>query len=151
MQKSIKDILAGLAFIGFGVAFGYAALGYDLGTALRMGPGYFPLLLAGVLVVLGLVILVQGFIAGDIGPIGSIPWRGALFLLGALVFFGATVQGLGLAPALFVTLLLTALASRSTGVLTAIVLAAALTAFCILIFVYALGVTMPIFGRWLPI
>ena len=48
MQRAgIKDILSGLIFVGFGAAFGYAASGYPLGTAFRMGPGYFPLVLAG--------------------------------------------------------------------------------------------------------
>ena len=55
-QRSLKDLLAGLIFIGFGLAFGYATLGYQIGTALRMGPGYFPLVLAGIMVLLGVVI-----------------------------------------------------------------------------------------------
>ena len=42
-RAGIKDILSGLIFVGFGAAFGYAATGYPLGTAFRMGPGYFPL------------------------------------------------------------------------------------------------------------
>ena len=50
MQRAgIKDILSGLIFVGLGAAFGYAAIGYPIGTAFRMGPGYFPLVLAGAL------------------------------------------------------------------------------------------------------
>ena len=45
-QKSMKDLLAGLIFVSIGLAFAYAALSYDLGTAFRMGPGYFPILQA---------------------------------------------------------------------------------------------------------
>ncbi|MYZ48287.1 tripartite tricarboxylate transporter TctB family protein [Propylenella binzhouense] len=151
MPKSVKDLLAGLAFIAFGLAFGYAALGYELGTALRMGPGYFPLVLAGILVALGIGVIVEGMLAGEGGDIGTVPWRGAALILGALVFFGYAVQGLGLAPTLFVTVFLAALASQRTGIPTAALLALALTAFCIAIFVYGLGVTLPLVGPWLPV
>ena len=151
MPKSVKDLLAGLAFIAFGLAFGYAALGYELGTALRMGPGYFPLVLAGILVALGIGVIVEGMLAGEGGDIGTVPWRGAALILGALAFFGYAVQGLGLAPTLFVTVFLAALASQRTGIPTAALLALALTAFCIAIFVYGLGVTLPLVGPWLPV
>lgn len=149
MQSSRKDLLAGLIFIGFGLAFAYAAMGYPLGTALRMGPGYFPLLLAGILTLLGLVIVVEGFVGGKEEAVGVIPWRGAALVFGALVFFGYTVRGLGLVPALFVTVFLTALASRRNGPLLALVIAAALTFFCVLIFIYGLGLTIPLLGPWL--
>ena len=53
MQRSVKDLLAGLVFIVFGLAFAIAASRYQLGTAFRMGPGYFPVVLGGCLVLLG--------------------------------------------------------------------------------------------------
>ena len=98
MQRAgIKDILSGLIFVGFGAAFGYAASGYPIGTAFRMGPGYFPLVLAGALAALGVAIVVKGVTAAAAEtPIGPVPWRGAILILAALVFFGATVRGLGL-------------------------------------------------------
>ena len=150
-RAGIKDILSGLVFVGFGAAFGYAATGYPLGTALRMGPGYFPLVLAGALVVLGVAILIKGVTAAAAdSPVGVVPWRGALFLLGALVYFGATVRGLGLVLALFGTAFLSALASRHNAPLAAFVIAAALTVACVAIFHYGLGVAVPLFGPWLP-
>ena len=77
------------------------------------------------------------------------PWRGALFLLGALVYFGATVRGLGLVLALFGTAFLSALASRHNAPLAALVIAAALTVACVVVFHYGLGVAVPLFGPWL--
>jgi hypothetical protein len=153
MQRAgIKDILSGLIFLGFGVAFGYAASGYELGTAFRMGPGYFPLLLAGTLAVLGVAIIVKGFTAAVAeGEIGPIPWRGAVLILAALVYFGATVRGLGLVAAIFGTGLLSALASRHNLPLAALVIAAALTLACVLIFHFGLGVAVPLFGPWLKL
>ena len=148
--KSLKDILAGLIFIGLGLAFGIAAAGYPIGTALRMGPGYFPLVLAGVMVALGLAIAAKGLAATAADePAGPVPWRAIVLILAALVFFGATIRGLGMAPALFVTAFLAALASRRNGPLAAAVMAAALTLFCVLIFGVGLGVPVPLLGPWL--
>ena len=144
VQGSIKDILSGLIFVAFGLSFAYAAWGYDLGTAIRMGPGYFPVLLGGLLVVLGLVVLVQGAVAGEQGPVGPIPWRGIVLILGAVLFFGFAVRPLGLVPSLFVTVVLAALSSARTGILAALAMAAVLTAVCTLIFSYALGLPVPL-------
>jgi hypothetical protein len=149
-RNSLKDLLAGLIFMGFGLAFGYASLNYSIGTALRMGPGYFPLLLSGLMVLLGIVITVQSFFVGaDETPLGRVPWLGLVLIIGALVFFGLTVRGLGLAPALFVTTFLSAYASERTGILEALALAAGLVAVSMVIFVWALGLPLRMVGPWL--
>jgi hypothetical protein len=149
-QTSLKDLLAGLIFIGFGLAFGYATLGYDIGSALRMGPGYFPLVLSGIMVLLGVVITVQSFATGpDDTPIGRVPWLGLILITAALVFFGLTVRGLGLAPALFVTTFMSAFASERTGVVGALIMAAGLVAISMAIFIWALGIPLQVVGPWL--
>ncbi len=150
-QKSAKDLLSGLIFIGIGLAFGYASLGYDIGTALRMGPGYFPIVLSGILVALGAIIVIHGlfFSESDETPVGGAPWLALVLILGALVFFGVTARGLGLVPALFVTAFMSALASKRTGVLGALVLAAGLALICWVIFIWALGLPLRPIGPWL--
>jgi hypothetical protein len=148
-RKSLKDLLAGLVFIAFGLAFGYASLGYDIGSALRMGPGYFPLFLSGILIVLGAVILVQGFFQTEESPISPTPWLALVLLVAALFIFGFTVRGLGLVPSLMITVFMSAFASRRTGVLGAIALTVGLTVVCVLIFVYGLGLPLRLFGPWL--
>ena len=145
-RRSLRDMVSGLIFIAFGLAFAYAAWGYELGTAIRMGPGYFPLALGGLLVVLGVLVLFQGVVAGDAGGVGPVPWRGLLLILGAILFFGFTVRRLGLVPSLFVSVLLAALSSEKTGLVAALVLAALLTLACTLIFSYALGLPVPLFA-----
>lgn len=149
-RAGVKDILSGLIFLGFAIAFGSAASGYQLGTAFRMGPGYFPLVLAGGLGILGAAILVRGVTAdASDTPIGPVPWRGAVLILAALVYFGATIRGLGLVPGVFGAALLSALASRSNPPLAALVIAGALTAMAVLVFHIGLGVAVPLFGPWL--
>ena len=151
-KRAATDILAGLIFVAFGLAFATTSLSYEIGTPLRMGPGYFPLALGGILVFLGLLIVGKGFVsgAGDEGRPGSVPWRALLLIVAAVLFFGLTVRGLGLVPATAVTALLTALASYRTGTLAAVAIAAGLTVLCVLIFVVALQLRLPLFGPWLP-
>lgn len=149
-RNSIKDLVSGLIFMGFGLAFGYASLTYDLGTALRMGAGYFPLLLSGILVLLGVVITAQSFMNGpDEVPLERVPWLGLGLILGALVFFGLTVRGLGLAPALFITTFMSAFASERTGIVGALAMAAGMVVVCMLIFVWGLGLPLRVVGPWL--
>ncbi len=136
-------------FAGFGLAFAITSATYDIGTPLRMGPGFFPLVLGGILVVLGISIAVKGFVAGEGGDLGAVPWRALVLLVAAILFFGFTVRDLGLAPALFVTVLLAALAGRSVRIVPAVVIAASLTALSVLIFVVLLQLRLPLVGPWL--
>jgi hypothetical protein len=149
MPGSRKDLLAGAVFIAFGLGFALIGLRYELGTALRMGPGYFPLLLGGLLALLGLGTIVEGFIRGDVSPIGPIPWRGLILLTAAVLFFAYTVRRLGLAPALVGATLLAAFSSRRTTVVMALMMAVGLTALCSLIFVELLSLPVPLIGPWL--
>jgi Tripartite tricarboxylate transporter TctB family len=152
-KRAVTDILAGLVFVAFGLAFAITSLSYELGTPLRMGPGYFPLVLGGILVLLGLLIMGKGLVSGSSTEerFGSVPWRALFLIVVAVLFFGLTVRGLGLVPATAVTALLTALASHRTSLLAAVAIAAGLTVLCVLIFVLALQLQLPLIGPWLQL
>lgn len=149
MHDARKDLLAGATFVVFGLAFAITSTTYELGTPLRMGPGYFPLVLGGLLVLLGVLIAIKGLVAGEGGDIGRVPWKAGALLIAALLFFGFTVRGLGLVPALLVTVFLSALAGHRARVIPAIVIAGCLTALSVLIFVVVLQLRLPYFGPWL--
>ena len=149
LRDARKDLLAGAVFIGFGLAFAVTATTYEVGTLLRMGPGFFPLALGGILVVLGVLIAVTGFLAASGGEIGTVPWRALVLLLAAILFFGSTVRDLGLVPALFVAVLLASFAGRGVRLVPALFIAVALTALSVLIFVYALQLRLSLLGPWL--
>ena len=83
--------------------------------------------------------------------IGLIPWRAVALTLGAIVLFGLTVRGLGLIPSTFVTALMSAFASRRAGVLPAVAIAIGLTVLCVLVFVVALSLRLPLVGTWIRI
>lgn len=147
MSVDPANAVCGALFVLFGAVFGYQSLELEIGTAFRMGPGYFPLLLSGVLILLGLVVLVQAMrVAGE--PVGAIAWRGMAFILPAPIFFGLTIRGLGFVPALFLTCVIAAFASHRMKPPAALVLAAAVTLFSVIVFSYALGLPFQRFGPW---
>jgi hypothetical protein len=138
-------------FAAFGLAFAVGATSHEVGTIVRMGPGYFPLVLGLALTVLGGAIAVRGLRDGEEGPIGVVAWRGAALIVGSLLCFGLTVRGLGLVPAVFVTAVMSAFASRRTRPLSAVLIGVALTVICVLIFVVALRLRIPLIGPWIPV
>jgi hypothetical protein len=142
------NALCGAIFIAFGAYFALNALSLDLGTAFRMGPGFFPLALAAVLILLGVVIFVQALrVHGE--AVGPIAWRGMLLILPAPIFFGLTIRGLGFVPALFVTAFIACFASMRMSLLWALLLSAAVTGFSTLVFIEGLGLPFMLFGPWL--
>jgi hypothetical protein len=141
------NLICGILLVLAGMFFAYQSIELELGTAFRMGPGYFPFILALALILFGAIILVQAFrAAGE--PIGPIAWRGMIFILAAPIFFGLTVRGLGFVPSLFFTGLIAAFASHKMKPLTALVMAVLLTAFSIAVFSYGLGLPFQRFGPW---
>lgn len=150
MKSFSIDTVNGLCaafFIGLGLFFAYQSVGIELGTAFRMGPGYFPLILALILVVLGVVVLIDA-IRVESEPIGHIAWRGIFFILPAPIFFGLTVRGLGFVPSIFLTGLIAGFASQKMKPSVALLLAAGLTLFTVIVFSYALGLPFRRFGPW---
>ncbi|MBZ9653469.1 tripartite tricarboxylate transporter TctB family protein [Phyllobacterium lublinensis] len=148
LSFSARDLICGLLFIAVGLFFGIQAYGLEIGTAFRMGPGYFPLVLAAILVLLGIIVIVQSTQL-EHEPMGPIAWRGLLFILPAPIFFGLTVRGLGFVPSLFFTGLLAAFASTKMRPGTALLLVGGLTLFSVIVFSYALGLPFRRFGPWL--
>ncbi|MGL4280499.1 MAG: tripartite tricarboxylate transporter TctB family protein [Albidovulum sp.] len=143
------DALAGLVFILFGLIFGVQSLGLEIGTTFRMGPGYFPLVLSGLLLLLGGLIVASAIHDRGGEGVGTLAWRGMFFILPAPIFFGLTVRGLGFVPAIFLTTLVAALASLKMRLPWAFALAAGVTVFATLVFSYGLSLPFRRFGPWL--
>jgi hypothetical protein len=140
--------IAGALFVAIGALFAIQATGLELGTTFRMGPGYFPLVLALILILLGAIILVQAVrVRGE--PIGPLAWRGMLLILPAPILFGLTVRGLGFVPALFLAALVASFASSRMRPWMAFVLSTGVTLFSTLVFIEALGLPFRLFGPWL--
>jgi hypothetical protein len=151
VRRALKDVLAGSIFIVIGLAFAIGALGYNIGTPLRMGPGYVPLALGLLLAGLGAGVIIKGFLAGEGAEIGGVDWRALILITAALIFFGLTIRGLGVVGALLGALLLASFARSRTRPIEAVVIAVGLTVLSVLIFVVALQLRLSLVGPWLPI
>jgi hypothetical protein len=145
----MRDVLAGLVFAAFGLAFAVSATAYDIGSPVQMGPGYFPIVLGIILVILGGLVAVRGVLATDDQAIGVVPWRAIVLVLAAVIVFGLTVRGLGLIPSTFIASGLAALASRRSRLITIVAVSIGLTIVCVLVFVVALSLRLPLVGPWL--
>ena len=97
--KSLKDFWAGLMFIGFGLFFAiWATVYYQMGTAVRMGPAYFPFVLGGLLAVLGGIVLFGSLIVQG-PPVPAFAMRPLILISLACVLYGYLMKPLGLVGA----------------------------------------------------
>lgn len=143
-----KDFWAGIIFIFFGLAAVIIGQDYQMGTAGRMGPAYFPTILGGLLALIGVACVVRSLMRpGD--AIGAFHLKNLLIILLAVVLFGVLMRGAGLAPAIVVLVMLSAWASPQFKLLPSVLIAVGLAAFSALLFVKLLGLPMPVFGPWL--
>ncbi len=122
---------------------------YSMGTAGRMGPGYFPTVVASLLCAIGLLAAIRSFFSTE-EAMGPLPWKSLLLVLASVAAFGLLLPVLGLILTLIIVVVLSAAASedfklcwRATAGLIGLV------TFCSVLFVIGLGVPMPLVGSWL--
>jgi hypothetical protein len=141
--RSPKDFCAGLLFIAIGAAAIVIASAYPLGTAARMGPGYFPRMLGILLIGLGALLALRG--ARLVGaPLSAWQWRPLVTVLGSVVLFGAMVTHAGLVLSTVVLIVLSSSASREFRPREALVSGALLSALAVGVFVIGLNLQLPI-------
>jgi hypothetical protein len=145
---SPKDFWAGILFIGVGAAALMIAFGYPLGSASRMGPGYFPRILGVILILLGIPVVIRGLAAA--GPaFGSWPWKPMLMILGSVTVFAFAMPKVGLALAGFILVMISGFAAPETKLRSLIIFALLLSLTAACVFVYALQLEIPIWP-WSP-
>lgn len=152
--KSQQNLFAGLMFAITGAGFALGARDYDLGTAGRMGPGYFPLVLGVILAVIGILIAIQslGGRRRESEDIGAIAWRPLIFVIGANLIFGLLLGGLpslgippmGLMVAIVGLTCVAMLAGRDFCLRRAAMLSVILALGSYLIFIKMLGLTFQV-------
>lgn len=143
--RNPKDFWTGLIFIAFGIAFLLVARDYPMGSARRMGPSYFPTILSVLLMLIGLGATVRSFVTRGT-PVGSFALKPLVLVTLGTVVFGLLVRDAGLVAAVVLLVMISAFASIHFTWRAAGLLAIGLAVFCVLIFVYGLGLSIPIFG-----
>jgi len=145
--RSPKDFWAGLIFIAIGGGFVLLAQQYRLGDMHRMGPAMFPTLIGALLAALGLIIALRSFVL-DGAPVPRFDARPIGISILAIVLFGIALQWLGLVAAIAALVLVGAYGSREVRLLDNLALAAAMIVFSVAVFVWLLGLPLPLWPAW---
>ena len=142
--KSPKDFWAGLMFIAFGLFFLVVARNYQMGSAVRMGPAYFPTVLGGIMAVLGGIVLFQSLVVeGSKFP--ALSFKPIFYISLALVLFGYLLKPLGFVLSLAIMVFVSAFGGHEYRTKAVTVLTVVLIIFSVLVFVK--GLTLP-FPLW---
>lgn len=146
--RSPRDFWAGAIYLALALAVVWIGRNYQAGSSARMGPGYFPTVLASLLGVLGVISIVRSFLRpGE--AIASIAWRPLALVIGAVVLFALLLPVAGVVVALSALIVVGAMASRYSRIdVKSVAAMAGLIAFCVVVFVKGLGVPMPLLGSW---
>lgn len=157
--KSQRDFWAGVLFSAFGVAFALGATTYDIGTAARMGPAYFPLIVGVLIVIMGALITLKALtVETDDGePVGAIGWKPACFIIGANLIFGVLLGGMpslgiprmGLVIAIYALILIASLAGDDFNLKGALILATILAVGTYFALVVALKLQFPVWPAFI--
>jgi len=144
-----KNLLAGLLLAAIGLTFAIASQAYEFGTARSMGPGYLPMLLGILLMVIGLGLAAVAFVKpGE--PATGFSFRGLFCITGGVVLFALLVRDVGLFLAILLLAMMASLANPKFNLLKSITVGVVLAAGCSVIFVRLLGMPLPVFGNWFP-
>lgn len=145
--KNAKDFWAGLMFIAFGVAFIVVSQNYAMGSAVRMGPAYFPTMLAGLQLVFGLFIFARAFFFSNTedGAVKKLHIKPLLIILGSVVLFAILLKPAGLVIAIGVLIVVATFGGDDFRLKEVLIATFILTAGSVLVFYYGLGLP---FNLW---
>lgn len=157
--KSQKDFFSGLMFGVVGIAFAWGATNYTVGSAARMGPGYFPLLLGVILAIFGAIIIFYSLVVEttDGEKITGFVWRPIVYILGSNVAFGILLGGLpklglppmGLIAAIYALTLIASKAGTEFKLKDVLILATGLSVLSYLAFIKLLNLQMPVWPTFI--
>ena len=142
--RNNRDFFAGLFFIGIGAAAMWISRDYPMGSALRMGPGYFPTVRGGIVVVFGIYVLIKGVINNE-KVVGNWSLRALIVLPIATWIFGVMMENVGFIPALVVLMYTSAIAGKEFKFLEVTIMAVVMVIVCTGVFIYGLGLPYPLF------
>jgi hypothetical protein len=141
-KYNAKDIAVGILLITVAILGLYFNREYETGTASRMGPGYMPMLVLGLLGIFGIGLLVTSVRSGP-DPLEKWAWRELGLILAAMTVFGALLEHIGLALSIGALVMISSFADRSQTLKGALALAVAMIGLCWLIFIRGLNLSVP--------
>ncbi len=144
MIANKTDFIGSLLLLVLGIAILAIALTYNVGTATRMGPGYFPMVLGGLMIALALFVGVASLRRSAAAP-AEIAWRPFAAVTASLAGFVVAMAYGGLFPAVVATVLISSLGDARSQPIPALLLAAGVAIAAWLLFARGLGMPIPLF------
>ncbi len=132
-------------FAGFGLLAMVISMDYPFGTASRMGPGYFPTVLGGIMLTLGAIVAVMALKSDSEKKIVPFAWKPMIMLSLGFIVFGWGIDNIGFIPSLFVMILVTAAAGQTFKIVEVLILSVALIAGAVGVFIYGIELPYPLF------
>jgi putative tricarboxylic transport membrane protein len=111
------------------------------------GPGTAPRLFSFVLAALGAAVAIGGVFAEG-PPIEKYKIRGPALVIIGILAFANMIRPVGLVPATFLTFMISILGSTEMRWIESLIMAAAMTAFCVFLFVYLLNLPFQLWPRF---
>jgi len=147
--RTNKDLWAGIHYIAVGAVAMWIAKDYPFGSALRMGPGYFPTVLGGIMMAMGVYVLALGLRKNHEKIQGNLSLRALIVLPISMIVFGILMEEAGFIPAMAALIPISAAAGRDFKWLEVVPLTIGLTILCAAGFIFALGLPYPLIkGMW---
>ena len=143
-----NDLWCGLIFVAIGLAAVFFMRGLPMGTAVRMGPAYYPTGLGVLLTLIGAAVMLRSVIRPGLS-MGRLAFGKLALVLCPTVLFGLLLRRAGFVVSLMLLVILSACASPRFRWPVALVLAAGLALGSSILFVRLLGLPIPILGSWL--
>jgi hypothetical protein len=148
--KDKKDFASGLMFIAFGAFFAILARGYQMGTAAKMGSGYFPFWLGVLLALIGALVLFKSLSAkNEEHELGKWDWKTIMWVTGSVVLFAVILQYIGLILSIIVLVFFSALASHEFNWKQTIVTASIVLGISYGAFIWGLKLQFPVWPPFL--
>lgn len=148
--RNHRDLWAGVMFFAFGVTFVVLSQQYQVGTAAKMGPGYFPTILGGLLALLGLVIFLDAFAKHNaearLEPVG---WRELILVLLSVGLFAVLLPKLGMVVAIVALIAVAAFASHEFKLRDTLISTVVLILMSYLVFVKGLELQFPVWPKFM--
>ena len=135
----------------FGAAFAWGAARYSMGTAAKMGPGYFPFILGGLLTILGVIVFIRSLVSASADSrVGRIFFKPGVLMFGSIAAFALLLRTAGLVIAIFAIILLSSLASSESRLKETLISAVVLCLASLAVFVYGLNLQIPVWPAFIP-
>lgn len=142
--RDYRDIIGGGIMLAFGLFCAiYAQEHYKLGSAVRMGPGWFPMYLGYLLAIVGAVIMIPAFFRK--GEAIEMQYKATVLLTLGVFLFAASIKTIGLVPAVALQMAVSVAADDKLGVKGAAILTACTVAVIYLVFSVGLELNLEAF------